>query len=219
MDSTLLRMGGGARSHPAPGPQACSWSPVAAGVTGTTSTGWASTWTARPQLRDRAGRPGRTPTELADRLADDTEPATGCVCFETRRLRGADDPRGRGHPDGRLQLHSRGARGRDPADPRATSRAPPGAGDPRDPAGGDGRGRRRGRRGVARRAGLAARPAPRPSPGCSRVAGIRLDGAERAAAAIRELSRDRPRPSRLGRGPRSPRPALPVPSSAAWRAG
>ena len=43
---------------------------------------------------------------------------------------------------------------------------------------------------------LLGRPRVLP-PGALEAAGIRLDGAERAAGAIRELSRDRPRPRRL----------------------
>ncbi len=58
---------------------------------------------------------------------------------------------------------------------------------------------------------LLARPRILP-PGALEAAGIRLDGAERAAATIRELSRG-------GRGPLRPRRERRVPSSAAWRAG
>jgi predicted glycosyltransferase len=58
---------------------------------------------------------------------------------------------------------------------------------------------------------LLARPRVLPT-GALDAAGIRLDGAERAATAIRELSR-------RDRGPRRPRPARPDPSSIAWRAG
>jgi predicted glycosyltransferase len=65
---------------------------------------------------------------------------------------------------------------------------------------------------------LLGRPRVLP-PGALEAAGIRLDGAERAAATIRELSRDRPRSTRGRRGRIRPRPERHVPSSAAWRAG
>ena len=71
---------------------------------------------------------------------------------------------------------------------------------------------------------LLGRPRVLP-PGALDAAGIRLDGAERAAEAIRDLahgshglSPSRLPPSREGRAPTPPRPERPVPSSAAWRA-